>query len=215
MSRTRRRSCSTCTNTRTSAASPYIKSTSIAPPLPYKLLSTNPDGSTNVYDEALFVSRGNLYATFDAITINFSALTTHTVIPAALYRINPATGLATMITATAQNLDSALDLGGTVYAFDVAANQVVTLDPATGNTAFFSNYDPAVGLIEGVAATPEPASITLAGLGLGVFIFLRRRNAVLGEQRTRRLSTSCWMRAALGSTSSLCSIPSFFITWFR
>jgi hypothetical protein len=156
------------------------------PPLPYKLLSTNPDGSTNVYDEALFVSRGNLYATFDAITINFSTSTTHTVIPAALYRINPATGVATMIAATAQNLDSALDLGGTVYAFDVAVNQVVTLDPATGNTAFFSNYDPAVGLIEGVAATPEPASIALAGLGLGVFIFLRRRNAASTTAETCR-----------------------------
>jgi hypothetical protein len=155
------------------------------PPLPFKLLSTNPDGSTNVYDEALFVSGGSLYATFDAITIDFSNFAMKTVIPAALYHIDPKTALATMIAPTAQNLDSALDLGGTVYAFNVATNQVVTLDLANGNTAFFSNYDPAVGLVEGVAATPEPASIALVGVGIGVVVLQRRRKHV---QRDRALT---------------------------
>ncbi|MGI8741114.1 MAG: hypothetical protein ACR2NN_00810, partial [Bryobacteraceae bacterium] len=44
------------------------------PPLPFKLLSTNPDGSTNVFDETLFGAEGKLYATFDAITMDFCNL---------------------------------------------------------------------------------------------------------------------------------------------
>ncbi len=64
------------------------------PPLPFKLLSTNPDGSTNLFNETLFGAGGNLYATFDAFTIDFATFTKKTVIPAALYQIDPKTGVA-------------------------------------------------------------------------------------------------------------------------
>lgn len=145
------------------------------PPLPFVLLSTNPDGSTNLFDETLFGAGGNLYATFDAITIDFSTFTITPVIPAALYRIDPTTGLATLVAPTALTLSAAVDVNGTFYAFNAATNQVVTLDLANGNTSFLSDFDPSAGLLGGASPVPEPGSITLAGIGISAILFRRRR----------------------------------------
>ena len=145
------------------------------PPLPFVLLSTNPDGSVNAFDETLFAAGGSLYATFDAITIDFASFTITPVIPAALYEINPSTGIATLIAPTALNLSAAVNLNGTLYAFNPAANQVVTLDLANGKTNFVSDLDPAAGLNGGASPVPEPASITLAGIGIAAIVVSRRR----------------------------------------
>jgi len=57
-------------------------------------------------------------------------------------------------------------VNGTYYAFDDITNQIERLNLANGSTTFVSNFDPAAGLIQGAAATPEPPSTTLVGIGL-------------------------------------------------
>jgi hypothetical protein len=156
------------------------------PPLPFVLLATNPDGSINAVDQALFSSGGKLYATFDAITIDFSTSTITPVIPNALYQIDPATGVATMIAPTALNLSAAVDVNGTVYAFNAATSQLVTLNLTSGATTFVADIDPSVGLVIGASATPEPASIAFVGVGMTVIIIIagrRRRSGVVENLR--------------------------------
>lgn len=148
------------------------------PPLPFQLLSTNPDGSTNVFDETLFGAGGKLYATFDAVTIDFTTFTIKPVVPNSLYQIDPKTGRATLVAPTDLTLSAAVDVNGTVYAFNAAKSQVVTLDLSNGKTSFVSNYDRALGPIGGAAAVPEPASIALAGIGIAAIVVCRRRKSL-------------------------------------
>jgi hypothetical protein len=145
------------------------------PPLPFIPLSTNPDGSFNFYDENLFGFGGKLYANFDAASFNPATSVFTTVIPPALYQINPSTGLATMISATDLGLITIVNVNGTVYGFSGATNQVVTLDVTNGQTSAVSDIDPAAGLIGGATAVPEPGSILLAALGLIAVGSYRRR----------------------------------------
>jgi hypothetical protein len=155
-------------------AATLIGSTGI-PAVPFVPDSTNPDGTFNAFDEALFGAGGNLYATFDAITINPSPFTVTPVISPDLYQINPLTGHATLIGPTALTLGAAIDLNGTVYAFIDSSSEVVALDLANGSTSFVSNFDPAAGVVNGAAPVPEPASIGLAGVGIAALIACRRR----------------------------------------
>jgi hypothetical protein len=141
--------------------------------------STNPDGTFNAFDESLFSAGGNLYATFDAITINPSPFTVTPVISPDLYQINPSTGLATLIAPTALTIGAAVDFNGTVYAFNNIAGQVATLNLANGNTTAVSNFPPDGGLLVGGASpdTPEPTSITLAFIGIAAILACRRLSA--------------------------------------
>ena len=125
------------------------------PPAP-----TNP---SYLYDESLFAAGGKLYATFDA----FNATTTPCtlVVYPELYQINPRTGVASLVGPTAFQINAAVDLRGTVYAFTAGGaelpsgqtctvggtDQVLTLDLATGNTTFMSDYDPATFFVTGAA----------------------------------------------------------------
>jgi hypothetical protein len=145
------------------------------PPLPFIPLSTNPDGSFNFYDENLFGVGGKLYANFDAASFNPATSTPTTVIPPALYQINPLTGLATMIASTDLGLITIVNVNGTVYGFEGSTNQVITLDVTNGQTTFVSDIDPEAGLIGGAAPVPEPGSILLAALGLITIGSYRRR----------------------------------------
>jgi PEP-CTERM motif len=129
-----------------------------------------PSDPADLVDEAFFGADGKLYATFDA----FNATTYALVDPPELYQINTTTGLATLVAPTAFQLDAAVDLGGTIYGF-TAADTVLSLDLATGGSTFVTNYDPAAFFVTGVAQTPEPASFTLAGIGIAAVLIARRR----------------------------------------
>jgi hypothetical protein len=153
------------------------------PGITFVPLSTNPDGSFNIFDEAFFAADGKLYATFDTGTVDTTTpnpTTLTPVIDAKLYQIDPATGVATLIGPTAFGLGAAVEVNGTTYAFNAPLREVVTLDLETGKTAFASNLDPAVGIVTGAAATPEPSSIALAAIGIIGFAISRRRRS--GDQ---------------------------------
>jgi hypothetical protein len=145
------------------------------PGITFVPLSTNPDGSFNIFDEALFAADGKLYATFDTGTVDTATFTPTPIIDAKLYQIDPATGVATLIGPTAFGLGAGVEVNGITYAFNAPLGEVDALDLATGKTTFVSNLDPAVGIITGAATTPEPASIALAAIGIIGFAVCRRR----------------------------------------
>lgn len=159
----------------TTGAATLVGSTGI-PPIPFKLDSTNPDGTVNISDQTLFVSGGNLYETFDAGTIDFSNGNITPVIAPALYRIDVISGRATRIGPTGFGLFSAIDSGGTILAYSAPLQGLVSLDLATGNTTFLRDVDPSVGFVSGVAPVPEPSTMVLLSLGLigGVLRHSRR-----------------------------------------
>jgi hypothetical protein len=146
------------------------------PPLPFGIFDVNSDGTTNLYEQTLFAAQGKLYSTYDAARIDFVSSTVTPVIPAALYQIDPSTGIATFLAPTALNLTAATDVNGTIYAFNSFKHQVVTLDLTSGNTNFVSDLDPATGgVILGASPVPEPTPIMLAGIGIACLGLYRRR----------------------------------------
>lgn len=148
------------------------------PPTPPGVGTINPDGTLNAFDETLFTANGALYATFDAITVDFDPFGVTPVISPALYRIDPVTGVATLIAPTTITLGAVVNVNGTLYAFENSTSQVLTLDIATGNTTVVSDFDPGIGLIGGASPTPEPASMALGGIGIAAI--------ALGKWRRRR-----------------------------
>lgn len=145
--------------------------------IPHDTVPGDPD-SIYIYDEAMFSSGGNLYMGFDTGTLDLTTFTLTPVIAPELYQINPITGAAMPITAIPFGLAAINDVNGTVYAFDLPANQVVTLNLSNGNINVVSDLDPAAGLINGAAASPvpEPTSLALVGTGLAAFAAgIRRR----------------------------------------
>ncbi|MEJ7606690.1 MAG: PEP-CTERM sorting domain-containing protein [Bryobacteraceae bacterium] len=182
------------------AAATLIGPTGI-PAVPATPLSTNPDGTTNLYTATLFGAGGNLYSTFDAFTIDFSTFAITPVVPANLYRINPMTGLGTMIAPTSFNLSAAVNVNGTTYAFNALTNQVLTLNLTNGNTSFVSNLDPAAERIYGASPVPEPASIGLAGFGIAAAL-LWRRATTLSAPRDSLMPKRLYYHAALTAVTS-------------
>ena len=149
------------------------------PPDPHIPFTTNPDGTINFCDEILYGVGGRLYATFDSFTFNpVSGTVASVVVPPDLWRIDPSTGTAALIGPTELNLDGGVEVNGHFYAFYLPNNtsQLVTLDLANGDTVPLTNIDPAAGLIFGAAPTPEPATLSMLGIGmLGAWARRRRK----------------------------------------
>lgn len=153
-------------------AATLIGSTGI-PEVPFKPLTVNPDNTFNAFVEGMFSAHGNLYTTFNAFTVDPKTFTTASVvIPPELYQIDPTTGLATLIGKTDLTLGAVAEVNGTAYAFNIGEREIVTLDLTNGHSSFVSNFDPALGIVSGAtAATPEPASLALVGIGTLAAIF--------------------------------------------
>ena len=149
------------------------------PPDPHIPFTTNPDGTINLCDEILYGVGRALYSTFDSFTLNPNTGTIASVdVPPSLWRIDPSTGVATLIGPTQMNLDGGVEVNGQFYAFYLTGtgNQVVTLDLANGNTSFLTNLDPSAGLVFGAAPTPEPTTLALMAAGtLALYGRLRKR----------------------------------------
>ena len=139
--------------------------------------TVNADGTINLCDEILYGVAGKLFATFDAFTLNpVSGMVASVVVPPNLWRIDPSTGVATLIGPTDLNLDGGVEVNGEFYAFNLGSSpsQLVTLDLTNGNTTFLTNVDPAAGMIFGAAPAPEPGTFLLLGSGLAGFSSLLR-----------------------------------------
>ena len=146
------------------------------PPIPFIPASFNPNGTINLYEEALFGFGGELYATFDAFSFDFTTLSPDTVaVGPALYRINTATGVATLIAPTDLAIGAVSAIGGTAYGFNLLQGNVFTLDVANGTTTSVTATDLAAGTIRGAAAVPEPASFGITAAGLVLALAARRR----------------------------------------
>ena len=149
------------------------------PPDPHIPFTINPDGTINLCDEILYGVGVKLYSTFDSFTANLvTGNVTSVVVPPNLWRIDPSTGSATLIGPTSLNLDGGVGVNGQFYAFYLPGNssQLVTLDLSDCNTVPLINIDPAAGLIFGAAPTPEPATLSMLGIGmLGAWARWRRK----------------------------------------
>jgi hypothetical protein len=138
------------------------------PGVTFTPLSTNADGTLNVYDEALFAAGGKLYATFDTGILDPSTGSATDVIPGELYQIDPVSAKATPIGSVPFGLGAAVQVNGITYAFLDASGQIAKLDLSTGGTTVIGTFDPNAGIVSAAIATPEPASIAMAGFGLGL-----------------------------------------------
>ncbi len=149
--------------------------------------SVNPDGTTNLQDQALFSHGGNLYATYDVFRLGADGFTTGFTIEPKLYQLDTTTGFATLLSSTAPQILAATDVGGVAYAFQGTFNasqpfmgnvSASTLNIVTGNAAFLFNVDssPIFGAVA-VQAVPEPASTALWCFGLAMLAFTVRVRA--------------------------------------
>lgn len=144
------------------------------------------DGSISFYNENLFEAGGKLYANFDTGHFQppadpdsgpvFTQLT-----PPALYQIDPITGLSTKVADTTFGQITIANINGTIYSFDGNDSTIRTLDVTTGITTVIGNSDENVGLVSGVAATPEPAPIALTCCGLGLLAIGIRKRTTSGR----------------------------------
>lgn len=103
-------------------------------------------------------------------------LTVTPVISPDLYQIDPSTGRGTLIAPTTLTPGAVVQVNGIFHAFDNMSSQEVSLDLANGQTSVLYNFDPAAGLIGGGSPdAPEPASMTLAGIGIAAMVVWKRR----------------------------------------
>lgn len=147
--------------------------------------TSNSDGTANVMSATLFAANGNLYATFDTERLNPVTGQLSVGIPNSLYQINPETAVATRIAATTETLTAVAQVNGISYAFEVATGQLLTLNLANGQTTLVTDVNPAAlgpWYVEGATPVPEPAFISLVGIGIaGVIVrTLRKRDQHLG-----------------------------------
>jgi hypothetical protein len=125
----------------------------------------NEDGTFNLCDQTFYGVDGVLYATFDAFAFNPTPgpnfLAVKTKVAPKLYRIDPSSGVATLVGRTDVQLAASVDVDDRFYAFrgvltgfagfPQAYSELLTLDLATGGIGFLRTIDPAAGPIFGAA----------------------------------------------------------------
>ena len=137
------------------------------PPDPTIPLTFNSDGTFNLCDEGLYSVGTKLYATFDSFDIDVNATpptVAHVHVAPALYRIDPATGLATFIANTDLQVGALVEVEGRLYGFEgvldgfdwtydvpIGHSELVTVNLATGKTKVLSDVDRSIGVIFGAA----------------------------------------------------------------
>jgi len=145
----------------TTGAATMIRATGI-PPDPAIPFTVNSDGTINLCDESLYGIAGRLFATFDAFTLDPNTLSKTLVVAPAIYEIDPQTGIATPVAATALNVGATVEVTGRVYGFEwiatgftdagpQIASELVTLDLSNGIDQPRVQIDPAAGGITGAA----------------------------------------------------------------
>jgi hypothetical protein len=83
------------------------------PAIPFVPGSMNPDGTFNLYDEAIFGGSGNLYITFDAFVLDFNTFSITSVpVPPELYKVNAVTGAATPVGPTDLGIGAVTGING-------------------------------------------------------------------------------------------------------
>ncbi len=139
----------------------FLRATGM-PPDPSIPFTSNPDGTVNLCDESLYGVGGQLYATFDSFKIDPVSLAVTTAVNPDLYRIDPSSGVATLVGPSALNIGATVEVNGRFYAIHLVPtgwtafgpqvrSQLFLLDLATGNTTFVTDIDPAAGAIFGAA----------------------------------------------------------------
>jgi len=70
----------------------------------------------------------SFYANFATAIVDFATGTVKTVIPGALYKINPETGHARLIAPTDKNITATVNVNDMIYGFDQIVGQVVKIN---------------------------------------------------------------------------------------
>ena len=120
----------------------------------------NADGTIELCDEGFYGFAGRLFAIYDEFTLNPATLAITPVTAAALYEINPHTGVASRIASVPMNIGSMVEVSGRFYGFrwltlDVGPfgpeiqSQLVSIDISNGNVAPLRYIDTAAGGILG------------------------------------------------------------------
>lgn len=138
------------------AATKLIGPTGI-PPITSPPFSENPDGSVNVFGASLFSAKGKFYAYFTTLSINLSTGAFTTLIPPAIYQVDPATGHATMVAPMETGVSTIVNVNDTIYGFNGSTGQIVVLDVTNGHTTVVTDVDPEVAPIAG-AVPARPAA---------------------------------------------------------
>jgi PEP-CTERM motif len=131
----------------------------------------NPLPPRNGYADSLAADANSLYFTLDLWTT-----TPGDVLASKLYRVDPATGSATVLGLTGQeDLSGSVLIGGTLYAFTGnfagSPHKIFTLNTSTGAATFSVNVPSAPASLYGatvatINSVPEPGTFAIAGLAL-------------------------------------------------
>lgn len=139
-------------------------------------------GAGQTWSNSLAGVNGNLFYTYQL----FDANTGSPLDEAQVYRIDPATGAATLLGPVDVSADlpffGAGSVAGVLYGFTVDINTLVreiyTIDEQTGKASFVTDVAPGLPGILSATAVPEPSHLFLAGLGL---VFLRGVRRAVAE----------------------------------